>query len=158
MRKTVLDEPNMKALKINGEKYENLYLQSGTCEDAEFINCVFFGVEFEGVWINNALFKICQFDDTLFYDVQAYDARFHDSTFSKVEFKGCNLAKADFSNCIFEEVIFGADNIGSATDISGACFDGVDLRNITFINVEYDVKTRFPKGFDPKREKGLRLV
>lgn len=158
MQKTILNNPDMNALKINSENYRNLYLQCGNCEEAEFVNCTFSDVEFEGVWINEALFRSCQFGDTLFYEVQAYAAKFYESKFLKVKFNGCNLANADFSNSSFNEVVFAGDNIGSATDISGACFEGVDLKNVKFVNAEYNMETSFPKGFDPRNEKGLKLI
>ena len=157
MKKSTLVRPNMEGLKINGKHYENLYLQGGACQNAEFVDCVFSDVDFEGVWIVDALFKKCQFDGTLFYDVQGYGVRIQDSAFCKVEFKGCNLAKADFSNCVFNDVVFCGDNIGSVTDISGAYFGDVNLRSVTFRDVEYDAETIFPEGFDPREEAGLTL-
>jgi uncharacterized protein YjbI with pentapeptide repeats len=152
MKKTTLTRSDLRGQRIVGEKYEGFYLQSGNYDEAEFLNCIFVDVEFEGSWLNETRFKSCEIRDTLFYAIQGYSAKFCDSLFSKVEFRGCNLANVDFSNCIFEDVIFGADDIGSVTDISGAHLGDADLSRVKFFDVEYDVETIFPDEFDPRRE------
>jgi uncharacterized protein YjbI with pentapeptide repeats len=148
----------MAALKIDDEKYENVRFQCGTFDESEFTSCLFLDVDFEGVWVNETIFKRCQFNQTLFYDIQAYGAKFDASRFSNVQFKGANLAKADFSDCVFVDTYLGADNIGTVTDISGACFAGVDFKYVTFIQVTYDANTIFPVGFDPQAREGLILA
>ncbi|MCW5723037.1 MAG: pentapeptide repeat-containing protein [Devosia sp.] len=158
MTKTVMYEPEMRASTVSDAKYEHVLFHCGFFDDSEFTKCVFSSVEFEGGFMNDVIFRKCEFNDTLFYDVYAFRTKFHGSRFSRVQFKGANLAEADFSNCVFVDSCLGADNIGTETDISGACFEGADLTDVTFSNVICDASTIFPRSFDPRARRGLKLI
>ena len=151
----MLSEPQMSGLTVRGEAYRNLYIRIGTYENSKLASCQFEQVEFEGTWMVDAQFQKCSFDACLFYDVQAYGTAFRDDIFRKVTFSGCNLANADFTGSIFSDVVFGKDNIDSVTDISGACFEQVDMTTIKFVGVEFDSQTVFPPDFDPDSNVGL---
>ncbi len=82
------------------------------------------------------------------------------------------LAEADLSGCNFEEadlrgatltgaILVGAnlrlaqlcrDNLGGPTRLQGADLSGANLSGANLEGAEYDARTRFPPGFQPKRE------
>jgi uncharacterized protein YjbI with pentapeptide repeats len=93
-------------------------------------------------------------------------------SFRKATLYWACLAEADLSGCNFEEadlrgatltgaLLVGAnlrsaqlckDNLGGATMLHGADLTGADLSAANLDGAEYDSKTKFPSGFQPKLE------
>jgi uncharacterized protein YjbI with pentapeptide repeats len=94
------------------------------------------------------------------------------ASFRKATLYWACLAEADLSGCNFEEadlrgatltgaLLVGAnlrsaqlcrDNLGGSTQLQGADLSGADLVGANLEGAEYDSQTKFPSGFQPKRE------
>lgn len=76
------------------------------------------------------------------------------------DLSGCNFEGADLSGAnLMRTVLVGAnlrraklglDNLGAATRLQGANLIGAVLNQCNLTGAEYDLETRFPKGFSPE--------
>jgi uncharacterized protein YjbI with pentapeptide repeats len=96
-----------------------------------------------------------------------FRAKCLDSRFCYAKLAGADLKESFFERVDLTGVDFGIDNVGGATDLSGATFvdtclvdanlRGTLLTGTTFDGSTYSIGTQFPQGFDPAGH-GMILV
>lgn len=88
-------------------------------------------------------------------DANLERATFEGAILFKATMRGCVLFRADFRNAdlrranlvrcaLYSTKFYGAD-------LRGANFSGANMHGVLMTRAQYDLRTRWPRGFDPKR-------
>lgn len=155
---TRLEDIDLSSANLNGGIFRNLLFTLGDFDSAQFERSIFQKVEFDGSVMSDVNMTAATIDEVAFYAVYAYGAKFAGAQLRKVSFCGSNLVGADFSSAMFEGVLFGKDNTGHKTNLSGANLSDVNLCDVVFDGVEYDDSTKFPANFDPASHRGFKKI
>lgn len=150
-----IEDVDLSSSDLSGAIFEKILFSLGNLEDAIVSGGRLHEVRLEGVWICGAKFEFASFFDVEIYASQAYGVIFSGSELRDVKFLGTNLSEADFSNATFKRVLFGRDNMGHETNLSGVDFTGANLEEARFDGAVYDDETCFPERFDPQKYAGL---
>ena len=95
-------------------------------------------------------------------DVSFRKATLYWACLAEADLSGCNFEEADLRGATLKGALLvganlrsaqlGKDNLGGPTRLQGADFSDADLTGANFEGAEYDSRTKFPQGFQPKRE------
>lgn len=107
---------------VSGKKFRRVQKPTelgNELEDSVWVDCEFVDCELSGIYIYNAVFSRCYFEEAIFYWANAFRARFIDCKFLHCDLRG-DFTEARFVRCGFERCEVGSDNLGGEVKWKGA--------------------------------------
>ncbi|HEV8003975.1 MAG TPA: pentapeptide repeat-containing protein [Planctomycetaceae bacterium] len=127
---------NLMNRKLNGAVFDGLILE---------------GAYFAGAKLHNASFVRCDLYWANFFEARAVKADFRGAKLRGACLEGANLQQA-----CFDEADLGRDALNCRTNLRGDDMAGASFVRTKLEGAAYDLRTRFPAGFDPKQH-GMKL-
>lgn len=120
------------------------------------------GAVFDGLNVEGAYFAQAKLHNASFVKCELYWANFFEATAVEADFRGAELRGAclkgaNFQQARFDEADLGRDALNGSTDLTGADLSGASLVRTKLEGTVYDLRTRFPAGFDPQQH-GMKLI
>jgi uncharacterized protein YjbI with pentapeptide repeats len=137
---------------VSGPISDGLDLSDQDLRMADFRHVIADGLNCAGADLREADFSDCNLYWLDMYTADCTGACFRNAKLEGVNFKSVCLKRTDFSYAIVEHDRLGRPSTFAHSDLTGANLEGAVL-----IGTEYDEKTIFPSGFDP-RSHGMVLV
>ena len=103
------------------------------------------GIDLFGAQLNGANFR-----DAVLYWGSFVAAQLNDANFENANLQGAVLVEASCVRANFRSANLGRDNLGGSSQLQGADLTAAILEGTRLKGAEYDERTKFPKGFDPK--------
>lgn len=123
--------------KIEREIGEPMHFHDGIFKDL-----VSEGIQLDDWWE----FYNCDFIFCDFYWASVYGAKFFNCKISNCNFRGANFYDTVFDGSVITECDFGIDSLGGSTSFNNCDFEKATVMNCNFEALEYDEKTKWPKG------------
>ncbi len=153
----IVQGPDFDNLTLSNLKLANIVLEVSDFANARLFNIDWHDMEVTGIFIEAYMLN-SRFKDMWFYDGSFMYAKVSECRFESVTFLGTALAWGEFVDCEFINCTFTQSNIATRVDFQEANFSQSKFRNCQFLYADYNEETKFPKGFNPKRHQGLRLM
>ncbi len=110
----------------------------------------FEGVCWEGVDLFGAQLGGATFKDAVLYWGCFVTANLDGANFENANLQGTILIEASCVGTNFQGANLGRDNLGGSSQLQGADLTAAILKGAQLEGAEYDEKTLFPEGFDPR--------
>jgi uncharacterized protein YjbI with pentapeptide repeats len=134
-----------------GNPLRKLFVVDADLRGHDFSNAIL-----EGVCCMGACFDGASFRGADLYWAIAMGASFRDCDLSEADLRGADLKDAIFAGARLIRTDLSRDNLGGSTQLQGADLSAAAVQNCRFEGAEYDLTTKFPKGFYPEKH-GLVL-
>lgn len=92
----------------------------------------------------------CSFARSSLYWALLADADLTGCNFEGADLRGVTLTNARLVDANFRNADLGLNNLNGASRLQGADFTGAILDGCNLSGAQYDSRTRFPAGFDPR--------
>lgn len=133
-----------------GASFKHCVMNSVSMNNACLHNATFEKAIMEGIHCMMADFTGANLREADFYWAIAAWSIFRDTDLTRTNFQGADLKEADFTRARLIDTNLGYDNLGGSTQLQGAHLENAIIEKVNFEGCEYDLKTRFPIGFQPE--------